>query len=44
VSRRDPLAGTKIKETNTHVLQPGMTFLFHVGLLAPDASVYVALG
>src|SRR5206468_9378447 len=43
VSRRDPLAGTKIKETNTHVLQPGMTFLFHVGLLAPDASVYVAL-
>jgi len=34
----------RIKETDTHVLQPGMTFLFHAGLLAPDASVYVALG
>jgi Xaa-Pro dipeptidase len=34
----------RIKETDTHVLQPGMTFLFHSGLLAPDSSVYVALG
>jgi Xaa-Pro aminopeptidase len=34
----------RIKETDEHVLQPGMTFLFHSGLLAPDASVYVALG
>src|SRR5215831_4388933 len=34
----------RIKETDTHVLQPGMTFLFHSGLVAPDSSVYVALG
>jgi Xaa-Pro dipeptidase len=34
----------RIKETDEHVLEPGMTFLFHSGLLAPDASVYVALG
>jgi Xaa-Pro dipeptidase len=34
----------RIKETDAHVLQPGMTFLLHSGLLAPDASVYVALG
>ncbi|PYM57429.1 MAG: hypothetical protein DMD79_20240 [Candidatus Rokuibacteriota bacterium] len=34
----------RIKETDTHVLQPGMTFLLHSGLVAPDASFYVALG
>jgi len=34
----------RIKETDPHVLQAGMTFLFHAGLLAPDASFYVALG
>jgi Xaa-Pro dipeptidase len=34
----------RIKETDPHVLQPGMTFLLHSGLLAPDASFYVALG
>ena len=34
----------RIKETDTHVLQPGMTFLLHAGLLAPDGSFYVALG
>jgi Xaa-Pro dipeptidase len=34
----------RIKETDRHVLQPGMTFLFHAGLLATDGSVYVAIG
>lgn len=34
----------RIKETDTHVLQEGMTFLFHSGLLAPEGNVYVALG
>ncbi len=34
----------RIKETDMHVLQPGMTFLLHSGLIAPDASFYVALG
>jgi Xaa-Pro dipeptidase len=34
----------RIKETDPHVLQEGMTFLFHSGLLAPDGTVYVALG
>jgi Xaa-Pro dipeptidase len=34
----------RIKETDTHVLQPGMTFLLHSGLIAPDRSFYVALG
>jgi Xaa-Pro dipeptidase len=34
----------RIKETDAHVLQPGMTFLLHSGLIAPDGSFYVALG
>ena len=34
----------RIKETDPHVLQPGMTFLLHSGLVAPDATFYVALG
>ena len=34
----------RIKETDPHVLQEGMTFLFHAGLLAPEGDVYVALG
>jgi Xaa-Pro dipeptidase len=34
----------RIKETDTHILAEGMTFLFHSGLLAPEGDVYVALG
>ncbi len=34
----------RIKETDPHVLQEGMTFLFHSGLLAPEGTFYVALG
>jgi Xaa-Pro dipeptidase len=34
----------RIKETDAHVLEPGMTFLLHSGLIAPDGSFYVALG
>jgi Xaa-Pro dipeptidase len=34
----------RIKETDSHVLLEGMTFLFHAGLLAPEGDVYVALG
>ena len=34
----------RIKETDTHVLQEGMTFLLHSGLLAPEGTFYVALG
>jgi Xaa-Pro dipeptidase len=34
----------RIKETDTHVLQPGMTFLLHAGLVAPEGTFYVALG
>jgi Xaa-Pro dipeptidase len=34
----------RIKETDPHVLQAGMTFLFHAGLLAPEGALYVALG
>ncbi|HEV8308217.1 MAG TPA: Xaa-Pro peptidase family protein [Methylomirabilota bacterium] len=34
----------RIKETDTHVLQAGMSFLFHAGLLAPEGDLYVALG
>lgn len=34
----------RIKETDAHVLQPGMTFLFHSGLVAPEGDVYAALG
>jgi Xaa-Pro dipeptidase len=34
----------RIKETDTHVLRPGMTFLLHSGLISPDGSFYAALG
>ena len=34
----------RIKETDPHVLQEGMTFLFHSGVLAPEGTFYVALG
>ena len=34
----------RIKETDSHVLREGMTFLFHAGLVSPEHDVYVALG